>query len=172
MTIIAQYQNNTAAQSAYDMLLEAGLTKEHISVASLQPETIPDHMQGKDASEVAADVTGGTTTGAVTGAAVGFLIGAAALSIPGFGALLISGPLAAAVGGSLAANTAVGAAIGGLGGFGSGLIKAGANEADAKSMENHLQNGGVIIAVQDDSEGSHRSIMERTSSGSLITLND
>jgi hypothetical protein len=172
MTIIAQYPNNTTAQNAYDSLLAAGLSKDHISVASRQPETIPEHMQAKDDSDIAADITGGTTTGAVTGAAVGFLIGAAAIAIPGFGALLISGPLAAAVGGSLAANTAVGAAIGGLGGFGSGLIKAGANEADAKSMETHLQNGGVIIAVQDDSEGSHRNILESTSIGSLITLND
>ena len=172
MTIIASYPNNTSAQSAYDMLLAAGVTKEHISVASRQPETIPEHMQGKDVSDVAADVTGGTTTGAVTGAAVGFLIGAAALAIPGFGALLISGPLAAAVGGSLAANTAVGAAVGGLGGFASGLMKAGADEVDAKAMETNLQNGGVIVAIKDDMEGTHRRMLESTHPSSLITLND
>jgi hypothetical protein len=120
MTIIAQYPNNTAAQNAYDSLVASGLSKEHISVASRQPDTIPKHMSGKDDSDIAADVTGGTTTGTFTGAAVGFLIGAAALIIPGFGGLLISGPLAVAIGGSLAANTAVGAAIGGLGGFASG----------------------------------------------------
>jgi hypothetical protein len=171
MTIIASYPNNSSAQSAYDMLLAAGVTKEHISVASRQPETMPEHMQDS-ASDSAADITGGTTTGAVTGAAVGFLIGAAALAIPGFGALLISGPLAAAVGGSLAANTAVGAAIGGLGGFASGLIKAGANEADAKAMEEHLQNGGVIVAVKDDMEGTHKRMLESSHPSSLITLND
>jgi hypothetical protein len=172
MTIIASYQNNDSAQSAYDMLTNAGVTKEHISVASRQPETIPDHMQGKSVSDAASDVTGGTTSGAVTGAAVGFLIGAAALAIPGFGALLISGPLAVAIGGSLAANTAVGAAIGGLGGFASGLIKAGANEADAKHIETELQNGGVIIAVKDDMEGSHKKLLESTHPTSLITLDD
>lgn len=173
MTIIASYPNNTGAQSAYDMLLAAGITKEHISVASRQPETdSTSSMHVSNDVETAADVTGGTTSGAVTGAAVGFLIGAAALAIPGFGALLISGPLAAAVGGSLAANTAVGAAIGGLGGFASGLIKAGANEADAKAMEEHLQNGGVIIAVKDDMEGTHKRMLESTHPNSLITLND
>jgi hypothetical protein len=171
MTIIASYPNNNSAQSAYDMLLAAGVTKDHISVASRQPETMPDHMQAS-ASDSAVDVTGGTTTGAVTGAAVGFLIGAAALAIPGFGALLISGPLAAAVGGSLAANTAVGAAIGGLGGFASGLVKAGADEADAKAMENHLQNGGVIVAVKDDMEGTHKRMLESTHPSSVIALND
>jgi uncharacterized membrane protein len=172
MTIIASYPNNTQAQLAYNKLLETGLDKEHISVASRQPETIPENMQGKNVSDVAADVTGGTTTGAVTGAAVGFLIGAAALAIPGFGALLISGPLAAAIGGSLAANTAVGAAIGGLGGFASGLMKAGVNEEDAKAIESNLQNGGVIIAVKDDAEGSHKTLLELTDPTSLIVFSD
>ncbi len=172
MTIIASYPSNTAAQSAYDMLLAAGITKEHISVASREPENISDNMHGKNVSDVASDVTGGTTSGAVTGAAVGFLIGAAALAIPGFGALLISGPLALAIGGSLAANTAVGAAIGGLGGFASGLMKAGANETDAKYMEEHLQNGGIIIAVKDDMKGSHKQMLESTHPISLITLED
>jgi hypothetical protein len=172
MTIIASYPNNNTAQIAYDMLIAGGITKDHISVASRQPETIPEHMHGKNASDAAADVTGGTTSGAVTGTAVGFLIGAAALAIPVFGALLISGPLAAAIGGSLAANPAVGAAIGGLGGFASGLVKAGANEADAKAMEHNLENGGVMIAVKDNMEGSHKTLLESTNPTSLVTLED
>ena len=172
MTIIASYPNNNSAQSAYDLLLASGANREDVSVASRQPETIPDNMQGKHTSDVASDVTGGTTSGAVTGAAIGFLLGAAALAIPGLGALLISGPLAAAIGGSLAANTAVGAAIGGLGGFGSGLIKAGANETEAKLMEENIQNGGVIIAVKDDMQGTYKTVLQNTHPTSLITLND
>jgi hypothetical protein len=168
MTIIASYPNNNQAQLAYNKLLDTGIARDQISVATLESEINNDsHL-----SKTTADVTGGTTSGAVTGAAIGFLIGAAALTIPGFGALLISGPLAVALGGGLAAEATLGAAIGGVGGFVSGLVKAGANEKDAKLIEDHLHNGGVIVAVHDDTEGSHKTLMELTDPSSLIVFSD
>jgi hypothetical protein len=169
MTLIASYQNSNSAQLAYNKLVEAGVQNNHIGVAKLETdstENIPYQ------SNSAADVTGGTTSGAVTGAALGFLIGAAALTIPGLGALLVSGPLAIALGGGLAAETTLGAAIGGVGGFVSGMMKAGADEKDAKLIESHLQNGGVIVSVKDDLEGSHKKILESTSPSSLIVFDE
>ena len=175
MTTIATYSNTDKAQKAYDMLIQAGIDKTHMSIASQDPERTSKHMnvEVQNGSDVAKDVTSGTTTGALSGAAVGFLAGVAALTIPVFGPLLISGPLAVALGGSaLAANTAVGAAVGGLGGLASGLVKAGANEADAAQIESSLMSGGVIIALKDDDSGSHLSALKNTNPDALITLND
>lgn len=175
MTTIASYSNPDKAQRAYDMLLASGIDKSHMSVASREPEKTNQQMSAdvQSGSDVAKDVTSGTTTGALSGAAVGFLAGVAALTIPVFGPLLISGPLAVALGGSaLAANTAVGAAVGGLGGLASGLIKAGANEADAQQIETNLMSGGVIIALKNDDSEVHITALKNTNPDSLVTLND
>jgi hypothetical protein len=175
MTTIASYSNTDKAQKAYDTLLAAGIDKSHMSIASKEPEKTSQQMNAdvQSGSDVAKDVTSGTTTGALSGAAVGFLAGVAALTIPVFGPLLISGPLALALGGSaLAANTAVGAAVGGLGGLASGLIKAGANESDAQEIESHLMSGGVIIALKNDDLDVHLTALKDTNPDSLVTLND
>jgi hypothetical protein len=107
MTLIASYANSNLAQMAYNELLNSGLSKDQISVATLESD-VANKIQS---SNGASDVTGGTVSGAVTGAAVGFLIGAAALTIPGLGPLLVGGPLQAALGSGLAAEATLGAAI-------------------------------------------------------------
>jgi hypothetical protein len=172
MTIIASYPNHKLAQSTYDKLLETGLERKHISIATLQPETSHENKNLDNDSNFTSEVAGGTTSGAVAGAAIGLLIGAVALTIPGFGALLISGPLALAFGSGLVAETTLGATIGGIGGFVSGLIKAGATHEDAKLIETNLQGGEVIIAVKDDIAGSHKRLLESTNPTSLIVLSD
>jgi hypothetical protein len=169
MTIIASYPNNNLAHLAYNKLIETGMDKSHISVATLESNANSELVHSNNTSSV---VTGGTASGAVTGAAIGFLIGAAALTIPGLGALLVSGPLAVALGSGILAEATLGAAVGGVGGFVSGLVKAGADEKDAKLLEDHLQNGGVIVAVKDDSAGSHKTLLELTDPTSLIVLSD
>lgn len=176
MTSIASYPNSASAQKAYDMLIAAGIKQSNISVASRDPSQMNkqtnSNMNVEKDSDVVKDAVGGTTTGAVTGGAVGFLMGAAALTIPGFGPLLAAGPLAAAIGGSsLAANTAIGAAVGGLGGLASGLIKSGVDEAKAKDIETNLQNGGAIIAVkEDDDSTSYTEILNQTSPDSVVKI--
>ncbi len=175
MTTIASYSNTDKAQKAYDSLLAAGIDRSQMSIASQDPDKTSELMDTEvnNGSDAAKDVTSGTTTGALSGAAVGFLAGVAALTIPVFGPLLISGPLAAAIGGSaLAANTAVGAAIGGLGGLASGLVKAGANEADAQMIESNLKSGGVMIALKNDDSSNHLEALKNTNPDSLVTLND
>jgi hypothetical protein len=172
MTLIATYLNNNSAQVAYNKLVDTGMERDQISVATIYPNNPAETLNEMHLSSPASDVTGGTTSGAVTGAAIGFLIGAAALTIPGFGALLISGPLVAAFGGGLVAEATLGAAIGGLGGFVTGLVKAGADEKDAQLIQEHLQNGGVILAVKDDSQNSHKHLLELTDPTSLISLTD
>jgi hypothetical protein len=168
MTIIASYPNNNQAQLAYNKLIETGLKSDHISIATLESNIVDEiNIYNKPMA-----VTGSTATGVAAGAAIGFLIGAAALTIPGLGALLVSGQLALILGSGLAAEATLGAAIGGVGGFVSGLVQAGADEKDAKLLEDHLQNGGVILAVKDDLTGSHQKLLELTDPTSLIVFSD
>jgi hypothetical protein len=175
MTTIALFNNSNSAQHVYDKLIAAGIDKKHISVAAREPKdtNLDKDINVQKDSHIVEDATGGTTTGAVAGAAIGFLTGAAALTLPGFGGLLVAGPLAAALGGSsLAANTALGATIGGVGGLVSGLVKAGVDETQAQYIESSLQQGGVIIAVKDDNAGNYKSILAESDSESIIDIDN
>jgi F0F1-type ATP synthase assembly protein I len=168
MTLIASYPNNNSAELAYNKLLETGMHKDHISIAALDSKTTNETHISDGATEVTSD----TATGIATGAAIGFLIGAVALTIPGLGALLVTGQLAAALGSGIAAEAALGAAIGGVGGFVTGLVKSGANQKDAEMLQENLQNGGVILSVKDDESGSHKKLLELTNPTSLIVFAD
>jgi hypothetical protein len=175
MTTIALFNNSNSAQIVYDKLIDAGIDKNHISVAAREPKdaNLDKNVDVQKDSSVVADATGGATTGAVAGAAIGFLTGAAALTFPGFGGLLVAGPLATALGGSsLAANTALGATIGGVGGLVSGLVKAGVDETQAQYIETSLQHGGVIIAVKDDNAGFYKGILAESDSESIIDIDN
>ena len=148
MTIVASYPNSISAQSAFNKLLESWLTSDHISIATLE-SNVPEDMHTYDETMT---VSRTTASGLAAGAAIGFLIRAAALTIPWLGALLVSGELALLFRSGLAAE----AAIGNAGGFVTGLVQAGTDEKDVKMLESHLQNGGVILAVKDDSAGTHK----------------
>jgi len=124
------------------------------------------------------DIVGGTTGGILSGASlggiIGLLAGVAALTIPALGALLITGPLVAALGFSaLAANTVAGAAIGGttagILGLATGLTKAGLDAAEANKIEHLIKSGGVMLAV----EGSSKiieNIINETNPNSVVSL--
>ena len=152
MTVIATYNNLNEADMALTELKHShNVPESQISVATLKESYNKFSNENRDmAAKNAQETTGATLSGAGAGAAIGFLIGALGLAT-GFGGLLIGGPLAAALGGSaMAANTALGATVGALGGFVSGLTKAGVNEADAQSMSGIVEKGGAMIAVNTD----------------------
>jgi hypothetical protein len=171
MTTIALYNNSDTAQSVYDKLTQAGLSTNDISVAAQDPENthLDSNVEVKKDTVAAANVTGGSTSGLVSGAAIGFLTGAAALAIPGFGGLLVAGPLAAALGGSsLAANTALGATIGATGGLVSGLVKSGVDKFQAEDIQKNLQSGSIMIAIKDDEIGTYSQILQDFNPQSIV----
>jgi hypothetical protein len=86
----------------------------------------------------------GTFAGASAGAIIGGAIGLAALAIPGVGPLLAAGPILAALGGAV-----TGGAVGGLVGSFAGL---GVPSDDAKSYEEAVRSGAVILAVKAQDE--------------------
>lgn len=149
MTLIATYNNlNEADKVLTELKHSHSVSEDHISVATLKESYSKFSSENQDmASKSAKEATSGTISGAGVGAAVGFLVAALGLAT-GFGGLLIGGPLAAALGGSaVAANTAVGAGIGALGGFVTGLTKAGVERDDAEHISNTVEQGGAMIAV-------------------------
>jgi hypothetical protein len=174
MTTIALYPNSHTAQMTYDKLIESGISINDISVASKHTDSINTEAGTKThaTDTPAADITGGTASGLVSGAAIGFLVGAIALTIPGFGALLATGPLAAALGGSaLAANTTLGATIGATGGLVTGLVKSGADQTEAEEIEKNLQQGSILIAIKDDEMGTYTKLLEVSNPESIVKLN-
>jgi hypothetical protein len=166
MTVIATFNNIDQANSAVDNLLNLGINRENISIATLEETRDRDklrHGQENDldenVQETSEDTSSGVISGIALGGIIGLLTGVAALTIPGLGALLITGPLAAALGGSaLAANTVAGASIGGtvggVSGLVTGLVDKGIGHEDAMDFEKSLQSGGVLVGVETTSENS------------------
>jgi hypothetical protein len=181
MTTIATYDNFESANEALEKLMEAGVSRGHISVAALEETSNKMNTYGMHISndnnpigDAVAGTTGGILSGAGLGGIIGLLTGVAALTIPGLGALLITGPLAAALGfSSLAANTVAGAAIGGtaagVAGLAGGLTKAGLDAAHADKIQSTVQSGGVMLAVEDDTEMA-QDILDTTNPNTLVTL--
>jgi hypothetical protein len=180
MTYIATYNNFESANYALDKLMAAGISHDHISVAALEDTSKKMHttsemnMQNNPIGDAVAGTTGGVLSGASLGGIIGLLTGVAALTIPGFGALLITGPLAAALGFSgLAANAVAGAAIGGtaagVAGLASGLTKAGMDAQEAEKIQSTIESGGVMLAVEDSNNVAEK-ILNSTEPNSLVTL--
>lgn len=147
-TILGAFPNQQRADEAWRSLSRVGYDAQDISV--LVREGVVIQPDSNTPAENAADgaVSGAVTGGAIAGIA-GLLIGLGVIAIPGIGGLLIGGPLAAALGLTGAAATATsaaatGAVAGGLIGALSGL---GVPEDRATLLAEHLQAGGVILAV-------------------------
>ena len=82
----------------------------------------------------------GATVGAVLGGVAAAIPALGLLVIPGIGPLLAAGPVAAILGGVVAGGVA-----GGLVGV---LAQLGVNEEDAKEYENHIEQGKILVLVE------------------------
>ena len=137
-TIIALFESRIAAERAVNSLVDAGFTRENVSVITGNPGSpsadIPnigplDHVgTGTDAG-----------SGAAIGGLAGFLGGIVALAIPGIGPILAVGPLAAGIMGA-----GIGAATGGLVGA---LKSHGVPEADAGRLSDAIRRGRVLVSA-------------------------
>jgi hypothetical protein len=175
MTYLATYKSVDDANRAIAFLEKNGVSSQDIGAASMtsevQEQVHTDNDNANGAVRVASETGGGILSGGALGGVVGVLTGLAALAIPGFGALLISGPLAASLGLSgLAANTVTGAAIGGAVGGVSGLVHSlvskGVSREDAQNIESTLKDKGVLVSV----EGEQKSLIQDTHPVSIISI--
>ncbi len=144
-TVVGVYRTEAEANSAVVRLIEAGYSRDDISVIAKDPERFT-HLTTVE--EVAGDTTEGATTGALTGGAIGglggLLLGLGALAIPGIGPIIAAGPIAGLIGGALA-----GGAVGGLIGA---LVNLGLSDEEAQSYEQNLKDGDILVVVKSDNE--------------------
>ena len=144
-TVFGIISDRQHAEMAIDKLKTRGYNPKDISIV------MKNKIEGeKLADDTGADVASGAASGAATGAVLGGLAGLLASTIiPGLGAFFIGGPIAAALGlTGAAASTASGAATGALaGGLLGALTGLGLSEDEARTYEEHVNDGGILVAV-------------------------
>ena len=149
-TVVGLFDDFTEAQNVVQDLVNAGFSRNDISIAANQTasgytgDTAGDggaasgegHAVGKDAG-----------VGAGVGGVVGLLVGLGALTIPGIGPVLAAGPLAAALGITVG-STVTGALIGGAGGALIGaLTHIGVPKEHAEYYNEGVRRGGTLVTV-------------------------
>lgn len=146
--VIGVFSEREDAENAIDELHDLDFEAKDISIMTKSPEEA-HIIEGNTGSPIAEGTATGAATGGVIGGIAGLLVGLGAIAIPGFGALLIGGPLAGALGLTGAAATTVSGAVTGAlaGGLFGALVSLGIPEEDARVYEEHLQQGGILIAV-------------------------
>lgn len=147
--IIGIFKTEELATRAIEGLRSSGYRDEEISIITKDEEkynTLANKV-GKDIANDQ-DVASGAAAGAVTGGTIGglggLLLGLGALAIPGVGPIVAAGPIAAAITGALA-----GGAVGGLAGA---LIDYGVPEIEAKEYEQRINEGDILILVEEKEE--------------------
>lgn len=142
-TIVGVFRDRAHAEQAVDELVNSGIQRDHISVVAADKRNIPADTPNLLPNEnIGADMN--TGTGAAMGGFFGFIVGIAALAIPGIGPILAVGPLAAGLMGA-----GIGAAAGGLAGALKGMN---VPEDDAKRFADAVRAGGILVTahVPDD----------------------
>src|SRR5215213_4079166 len=107
-TIVGMFDSLADAQSAVRELVDAGVSRENISLVAGDTKGEYTTATGTLSDEMSGAATG-AGTGAILGGVGGLLVGLGALAIPGVGPLIAAGPLATTLLGA-----GVGAAAGGL----------------------------------------------------------
>jgi uncharacterized membrane protein len=147
-TVLGIFSNRELAENAINELQKIGLNVKDMSIIMREGEE-RNRLEANTGAQVGTKVATGAATGAVLGGIAGILIGVGAIAIPGIGALLVGGPLAAAMGlTGIAATTAEGVVAGALtGGIVGGLVSIGVPEERAKTYEERVKHGGILLAV-------------------------
>lgn len=147
-TVIASFDSIPEATNAARDLRAAGFLENDINVvannaergfASDAPERPPSAIPAEDATTSAA---AGIVAGGALGGVAGLTVSLMGLAIPGVGAILAAGPIAAALVGAGA-----GAVAGGLIG---GLVDLGVSETDAEYYAEAIRRGGTLVTVRTD----------------------
>lgn len=144
-TVLGVFQERADVERAIDKFKSEGFKPEDFSIV------MKDKAEAQEIGEdTGTNVVGGAMSGATTGAVVGGLAGlVAGIALPGLGAFLIGGPIAAALGLTGAAATTVsGAATGAVaGGLLGALMGLGLSEDEAEYYEGRVREGAILLAV-------------------------
>lgn len=136
-TVSALYDNGTDAQNAVRDLVNHGFSRDRINVVASDAAGEYADYYGQDIP--ADDTLEGVATGALLGGLGGFVLGLAALAIPGVGPVLAAGPIASALIGAGA-----GAVTGGLVGA---LVDLGLDEDYAEYYAEGVRRGSILVTA-------------------------
>lgn len=149
ITTAGIFKIHADADKAINELHAFGVPTSDLSYVyvNVDGEIVDDNAPSKTGSGLASGMTAGTVIGAVAGLVIANGI------LPGLGSLIVAGPLAAALGFTGVAATAVaGAATGAVaGGLIGALTNIGISDADANIYENFVRSGEVLIVARTES---------------------
>jgi uncharacterized membrane protein len=165
-SVVGIYHTMEAAEEAVHTLDRAGFPLKQVSIVAKNLESEKEIQGYITAGDVAAT---GAGTGAWVGGLFGLLIGAAFIWAPGFGPLLVAGPLAAMLLGGVE-GAVVGAAGGGLLGA---LVGWGVSKQHILKYEEKVKSGRYLVIAHGDAEmvSKAHTILESTDAEEL-TVHD
>jgi hypothetical protein len=137
-TIVGIFPTPQIAKTAVGELESSGFSRDQISIVTTETKAAAPHLGPVTETGSQEDVG----EKAAIGGAAGFILGIAALAIPGVGPILAAGPLAAALTGA-----AAGAATGGLIGV---FTNEGIPEEAAKRYSKAIGTGRLMVTVHTD----------------------
>ena len=146
---IAVYETLEKAEEAVRTLGENGFPIANISIIATDLTSERDIHGVVTTGDIAKL---GLGVGGWAGGIFGLLIGAAFVWVPGFGPLLVAGPVAAMLLGGIE-GAAVGAAGGGVLG---GLVGLGLSRAHTLKYEDHLRGGRYLVIASGTAEEIER----------------
>jgi hypothetical protein len=157
--LMALFQDSRAAAAAAREVHLAGVARADLSVVASthrKQEEIAEEIGGSPGSEIEDSPAAGRL-----GELGGYILAAIAIGLPGTGALVAAGPLAAELG------EAAGHAAGDLKAT---LEKAGLSEAEAAQWQSQIQAGAVLLGVHARavSGADVESVLSRHSRGKVI----
>jgi hypothetical protein len=155
-TTIGVFTTHATAEKGLQELRNSGVSEGDLSYLYTDDEG--DIKDGQNGGKIATATTVGVATGAVIGGIAGLVI--ANGIIPGFGALVVAGPLAEALG--IAGATAlVGAGTAAVaGGLIGALTHLGVSAEDGHLYEEHVRKGGVLVIARTQNK-SVKAIFEK-----------
>jgi len=142
-SVIHMYHKLADAEDAVKHLIDQNFPANQISIVSQNLETEKQVHGYINAVDIAKSSTG---AGAWMGGLFGLLIGAAFIWVPGIGPLIVAGPFAAALLGSME-GIAVGAASGGLLGA---LVGWGVSKEHILKYEEVIKSGDYLVIANGD----------------------
>lgn len=149
-TILGIFNDREKADKAVAELEDEYFNPKDISVIARDHERVIHQKDVSIEDNVTTGAAEGATAGGVIGGLTGLLVGAGIISLPGIGAILIGGPIAAALGLTGIGAIAVSAATTGLiaGGVVGALIGLGLPTEQAKEYERYIREGAILLAIQ------------------------
>lgn len=164
-TIMGAFDSNAQAQSAAQALVNAGVTRDDISViANNEAGAYAPYTDTADYGTTTGHAVGhDAKVGAEWGAGIGFLVGLTGLAIPGLGWIAAAGWFAGTI---LGAGT--GAIVGGLVGA---LTHIGVPHEDAVHYTEAVRRGNVLLAVRAE-DASAQKIANILSSAGAINIDE